>query len=97
MYANAAQPRDQDAAAVASWYQSPVNQGAVFAALAQGSDVQPGYLYAAIQAERALPGTYGPDMDILERWLERAPRHETMTPASRPRPAASPKRGKGRS
>lgn len=91
VYANAAQPRDQDAAAVASWYASARGHGMVFQALAQGSNVQPHYLAEAIAAERRWPNTYQPDMDILERWLDRTTRHsseQSLTPAPRQARAA---------
>lgn len=43
--------RDADAAAIASWFQSPGGHGATFAALASGAAVHDHYLLIAITAE----------------------------------------------
>lgn len=57
---------DADAAAVASWFQSPRGHGLTFALLAQGSQVDSADVQAAITAELALPST---DVDVIPELL----------------------------
>lgn len=58
-----------DAAAVASWFQTPTGHGLTFALLAQGTPVDSADVQAAITAELALPTT---DVDIIPELLSLA-------------------------
>jgi len=91
-------PTDGDAAAIASWYQTPKGHGLTFAQLAQGSDVSPTALQLAITREALAPNpnSYAAkDMALLETWLDNAQRHPSeqelrtaLTPAPRQARAA---------
>lgn len=68
--------RDGDAAAIASWFQTPRGHGLTFALLAQGSDVARADVLAAIVAESAIPGVdaaVGAELDALATWTRSQP------------------------
>jgi hypothetical protein len=63
--------RTADAAAIASWYQSPAGNGAILASFASGCDVDAGDLAYAVAREWALTSDPGQraELDALGRWV----------------------------